>query len=137
MRTRKFKRGVMWACTGVAVLVAAVTAIDIMIPSYYDWKDYYDAAIAEREEQKYLNSLPFEFLGISATLADGVESYKNGKAAPENEDLRVIAHFTEKGKDFDEVLRSGDFEISYPDSFSQSGGNITVSYSYTPEAEGE
>ena len=33
MRTRKFKRGVMWACTGVAVLVAAVTAIDIMIPS--------------------------------------------------------------------------------------------------------
>lgn len=39
MRTRKFKRGVMWACTGVAVLVAAVTAIDIMIPSYYDWKE--------------------------------------------------------------------------------------------------
>lgn len=137
MRTRKFKRGVMWACTGVAVLVAAVTAIDIMIPSYYDWKEYYDAAIAEREEQKYLNSLPFEFLGISATLADGVEYYKNGKAAPENEDLRVIAHFTEKGKDFDEVLRSGDFEISYPDSFAQSGGNITVSYSYTPEAEGD
>ena len=104
-----------------------------MVPSYVAYKKYYDAAIAERDHQKYLNSLPLEFLGISAELSEGKEYYTDGKAHPENEDFTVTAHFTEKGKEFDKILRADDFVVTTPEDFASKGGKIVVSYTYTPE----
>ena len=67
----KTKKGVKTSVGIVAALVAVVSTISIMVPSYVAYKKYYDAAIAEREHQKYLNSLPLEFslklLAISMT----------------------------------------------------------------------
>lgn len=129
----KTKKGVKTSVGIVAALVAVVSTISIMVPSYVAYKKYYDAAIAEREHQKYLNSLPLEFLGISAELSEGKEYYTDGKAHPENEDFTVTAHFTEKGKDFDKILRTDDFVITTPEDFASNGGKILVSYTYTPE----
>lgn len=129
----KTKKGVKTSVGIVAALVAVVSTISIMVPSYVAYKKYYDAAIAEREHQKYLNSLPLEFLGISAELSDGKEYYTDGKAHPENEDFTVTAHFTEKGKDFDKILRTDDFVVTAPEDFASKGGKIVVSYTYTPE----
>lgn len=129
----KTKKGVKTSVGIVAALVAVVSTISIMVPSYVAYKKYYDAAIAEREHQKYLNSLPLEFLGISAELSDGKEYYTDGKAHPENEDFTVTAHFTEKGKDFDKILRTDDFVVTTPEDFASKGGKIVVSYTYTPE----
>ena len=121
----------------VALTMCIVGALAFMIPSWTSYKSYYDAAVAEREHQKYLNSLPLELLGISAELADGVTYYDNGRARPETEDFSVTAHFTEKGKAFDEKLRANDFDISVPDGFTEKGGVVTVSYTWTPEATDE
>ena len=121
----------------VALTACIVGALAFMIPSWTSYKSYYDAAVAEREHQKYLNSLPLELLGISAELADGVTYYDNGRARPETEDFSVTAHFTEKGKAFDEKLRANDFDISVPDGFTEKGGVVTVSYTWTPEATDE
>ncbi len=129
----KTKKGIKTSVGIVAALVAVVSTISIMVPSYVAYKKYYDAAIAEREHQKYLNSLPLEFLGISAELSEGKEYYTDGKAHPENEDFTVTAHFTEKGKDFDKILRTDDFVITTPEDFASKGGKIVVSYTYTPE----
>ncbi len=129
----KTKKGVKTSVGIVAALVAVVSTISIMVPSYVAYKKYYDAAIAERDHQKYLNSLPLEFLGISAELSDGKEYYTDGKAHPENEDFTVTAHFTEKGKDFDKILRTDDFVVTTPEDFASKGGKIVVSYTYTPE----
>ena len=52
----KTKKGVKTSVGIVAALVAVVSTISIMVPSYVAYKKYYDAAIAEREHQKYLNS---------------------------------------------------------------------------------
>lgn len=118
----------------IAILICVITALSLMLPSWLSYKEYYDAAVAEREEQKRLNALPLELLGISAELADGVTYYDNGRAHPETEDFSVTAHFTEKGKAFDEKLRANDFDISVPDGFTEKGGVVTVSYTWTPEA---
>ena len=56
----------------IAILICVITALSLMLPSWLSYKEYYDAAVAEREEQKRLNALPLELLGISAELADGV-----------------------------------------------------------------
>ena len=129
----KTKKGVKTSVGIVAALVAVVSTISIIVPSYVAYKKYYDAAIAERDHQKYLNSLPLEFLGISAELSEGKEYYTDGKAHPENEDFTVTAHFTEKGKDFDKILRADDFVVTTPEDFASKGGKIVVSYTYTPE----
>ena len=90
----------------VALTVCIVGALAFMIPSWTSYKSYYDAAVAEREHQKYINSLPLELVGITASLGDGVEYYDNGRAAPNADDFEVMAHFTEKGQSRDELLMS-------------------------------
>lgn len=129
------KKGVKIIAVSLALTVVAVTSISVMVPSYLDYQKYYSEVMSEREHQKYLDSLPLEFLGIEAKLNDGVEYFTDGKANPENDDFSVIAKFTEKGKDFEKVLRSDDFAISCPDDFAAKGGKIEVSYTYTPEAK--
>lgn len=65
----------------------------------------------------------------------GVEYYDNGKASPKNADFEVMAHFTEKGKERDEMLMDDAFTLSFPADFAEKGGTVTVSYSWTPKAE--
>lgn len=123
-----------------AILACAIIAIygcTTILSSYIPWKDYFDNAIAQREHEKYLQSLPFEFLGISVEMADGVVYYQDNRAYPQNDDFTVTAHFTEKGKDSDVILGSEDFTIEYPENFKTEGGTITVSYSYQPEGTKE
>ncbi len=122
---------------GVAVIIITASVLSIMLPSYISWKEYYEAVLAEREEQKRVQSLPLELLGISAELAENVTYYDNGKAAPVNGDFNVRAHFTEKGKEFDEILEPNAFEISVPENFRSKGGNVQISYTFTPEAKEE
>lgn len=133
-KSRKFIIAMM--CL-VAAIVIAVTAVCFMVPSWRSYKEYYDAAIAEREHQKYLNSLPLEFVGISASVADGVVYYDNGRATPKRSDFTVTAHFTEKGKEYDELLDSDDYTLDVPGDFAQNGGTVTISYTYTPESAGD
>ena len=119
----------------VALTVCIVGALAFMIPSWTSYKSYYDAAVAEREHKKYLNSLPLELVGITASLGDGVEYYDNGKAAPKADDFEVMAHFTEKGQSRDELLMSDVYSVKAPADFAQNGGTVTITYSWTPTAE--
>lgn len=114
------------------VIVVAV-ALGVMFGSYGNWRGYYDRLMAEREHQKYLESLPLEFTGISAALADGVVFYDNGTADPEAYDFTVSANFTEKGREFSRKLSLGDYSIEVPDDFADHGGAVTISYTYQPE----
>lgn len=119
-----------------ALVICAIVALSVMVPAWATYKDYYDTAIAEREHKKYLNSLPLELLGITANLGAGVEFYDNGKAAPTTDDFEVMAHFTEKGQERDEMLMPSDFELIVPADFAQKGGTVTIKYSWTsPTAE--
>ena len=120
----------------VAVIVCIIGAMSFMIPSWVSYNEYYKAAKEEIENQKYINSLPLELVGISAELAQGVEFFDNGKASPIAEDFDVMAHFTEKGQARDEMLMAGDYSIAVPADFTENGGTVTVSYSWTsPNAE--
>ena len=123
-------------CIVLSALICVVSTMSIMIPSYVSYKKYYDKAVEEREYQKYLQSLPLEFLGISAEVKDTVTYYDNGRAYPTADDFSVTAHFTEKGRDFDEKLRSGTYEITVPDGFAANGGTVRVSYTFTSDNEG-
>ena len=114
------------------VIVVAVT-LGVMLGSYGNWRGYYDRLMAEREHQKYLESLPLELTGISAALADGVVFYDNGTADPEAYDFTVSANFTEKGREFSRKLSLGDYSIEVPDDFADHGGAVTISYTYQPE----
>ena len=114
------------------VIVVAV-ALGVMFGSYGNWRGYYDRLMAEREHQKYLESLPLELTGISAALADGVVFYDNGTADPEAYDFTVSANFTEKGREFSRKLSLGDYSIEVPDDFADHGGAVTISYTYQPE----
>ncbi len=118
-------------------VVATILTISFMVPSWLDYKNYYDTLIAEREYQKYINGLPLEFLGISAELSDGVIYYDNDSAEPIEEDFVVKANFTEKGRAFDKAISSNDYTISVPENFAIAGGIITVTYIYTPEQKDE
>lgn len=114
------------------------TVIGIMVPSYTSWKSYYDAAIAERDHNRYLSKLPADCLGITATLNENVVYYDNGKASPKNTDFTVVAHMTEKGVESDKILFPSEYTVMPEKDFSKKGGNLTVSYTFTPEAkEGE
>ena len=129
------KKFLVTFCIVLSVLIMIIAPLSIMVPSYMSYKEYYDNIIAEREHEKYLQSLPLEFLGISAELKDGVEYYDNGRSYPGVDDFNVTAHFTEKGRDFDEKIRTGSYEIDVPDDFAENGGNVRVSYTYTPDGE--
>lgn len=131
-RNRKFLSVLIIA---VALTVCIVGALAFMIPSWTSYKSYYDAAVAEREHKKYLNSLPLELVGITASLGDGVEYYDNGKAAPKADDFEVMAHFTEKGQSRDELLMSDVYSVKAPADFAQNGGTVTITYTWAPEAE--
>lgn len=123
-----------------AILACAIIAIygtTTILSSYIPWKDYFDKAMAQREHEKYLQSLPFEFLGITVEMADGVTYYQDNRAFPSNEDFKVTAHFTEKGKDSDVILGAEEFTINYAADFNLTGGDITVSYSYQPDGTTE
>lgn len=130
-KSKKFLTGIS---VGTACIIAVSATLGIMLPSYFSWKSYYDTAIADRDHQKYLQSLPLECTGITATLNDNVKYYANGKAEPKADDFTVIAHFTEKGNDFDEILLSDAFTVQPVIGFAQNGGTVTVKYVYTPEA---
>ena len=74
------KKGVKIIAVSLALTVVAVTSISVMVPSYLNYQKYYSEVMSEREHQKYLDSLPLEFLGIEAKLNDGVEYFTDGKA---------------------------------------------------------
>ncbi len=119
---------------GVAcALIALILGLSLMFGSYGEWKTYYDAVIKEKEHQKYLQTLPLELLGISASLAEGVVYYDNDTADPVLSDFVVTANFTEKGRDFTKKLSVSDYTIDIPDDFALKGGSITVSYTWQPE----
>lgn len=114
-------------------IVAIVTTLSVMLPSHAEWKKYYDNVMAEKREKERLNSLPFEFLGISAELNQDVKYYDNDSAYPEKVDFTVKANFTEKGKDFTKKLSSKEYTMTVPEDFAKNGGTIVFSYSYQPE----
>ena len=113
----------------VALIVCVSSSIGIMTGSYTEWKEYYDAIMY----QKYLESLPLSFEGISAKKSDAVEYFADGSAIPEKDDFIVTAHYTEKGKEFDEILDSSAYTMTVPEDFTENGGEISFSYVYQPE----
>lgn len=134
MSKLKISRRMITLIVGIGcAVIAVVVALSLMLGSYGSWKGYYDRLMAEREHQKYLESLPLEFTGISAALADGVVFYDNGTADPEAYDFTVSANFTEKGREFSRKLSLGDYSIEVPDDFADHGGAVTVSYTWQPE----
>lgn len=128
-----FKKRKFWTISTIsaAFLACAIIVPVVIVPSYLKYQEYYNNMKSDLEHQKYLNSLPLELKGISATLAEDVYFYANGRATPSNEDFDVVAHFTEKGKDFDEKLQPSDFSIAAPEDFSLKGGVVNISYTYT------
>lgn len=116
-----------------ALTIFAVTSVSLMTTSYSEYQEYYQAVMAEKEYQKYLDTLPLSFDSLSVSVNDGVTYYATGKARPSKEDLTVIAHFSEKGKAFDRILDASEFELVVPADFSTEGGSITVKYLYQPE----
>ena len=89
--------------SAVAALVVMVVAIfSIMVPSYSEYQPYYDSVMQEKEYDKYVSTLPLEFVAISAELNEGVEFYEGD--VPEKGDFFVKATFTEKGKEFENMI---------------------------------
>lgn len=82
-----------------------------------------------------MQTLPLEIKGLTAELNDNVVYYDNGKASPKNSDFSVVAHFTEKGRDFDEILQPTVFDIDVPAGFATEGGTVRVVYEWTPPAD--
>lgn len=116
-----------------AAVIFVTSSMVVMSTSHDEWLEYYNNAMAEKENDKYLNSLPLTYEGVSASVKEDVVYYANGKALISKEDLNVVAHFSEKGKVTDKILNSEDFEIEVPESFSTSGGTVIVKYLYQPE----
>ena len=64
-KSKKFLTGI---AVGASVIIVGSSTLGIMLPSYFSWKEYYDAAIADRDYQKYLQTLPLEItLPITTT----------------------------------------------------------------------
>lgn len=137
MKIKNGKKFVRTIALALAATVCVVSCSSVMISSYVSYNDYYNTLMEEKEHQKYLQSLPLVCLGITAELNDGKEYYTDGLANPTADDFAVTAHFTEKGKDFDKILSSSDFEISVPENFAQNGGKVTVKYVFTPTKANE
>ena len=121
----------------VALVIFAAATVNFISESYAEYQEYYQAIMADKEYQKYLETLPVTFEGLSVSVNDGVTYFATGKARPKKEDLTVIAHFSEKGKIFDRILDYSEYELVVPADFSTNGGSVTVKYLYQPEkAEG-
>ncbi len=114
-------------------IVAIVATLSIMIPSKVGYDKYFKAAMEEKKQREYLNSLPLELIGITAELADTVKYYDNNTAEPVASDFVVKATFSEKGREYTKKLAARDYTISVPEDFAKKGGTITVSYVFTPE----
>ena len=114
-------------------VIAIVATLSIMIPSKVGYDKYYKAAMEEKKQREYLNSLPLELKGITAELADTVKYYDNNTAEPVASDFVVRATFSEKGREYTKKLAARDYTISVPEDFAKKGGTITVSYVFTPE----
>ena len=81
-------------------VIAVVTTLSVMIPSYTSYKEYYDAAMAEKKEKERLNALPLEFLGISAELDKNVKYYDNDTAGSQCADFFLKRKFYRKRQRF-------------------------------------
>ena len=114
-------------------VIAIVATLSIMIPSKVGYDKYFKAAMKEKKQREYLNSLPLELIGITAELADTVKYYDNNTAEPVASDFVVKATFSEKGREYTKKLAARDYTISVPEDFAKKGGTITVSYVFTPE----
>ncbi len=117
----------------VALAIFLSSTITFMAESYKEYQEYYQAIMADKEYQKYIETLPVSFDGLTVTLNDGVTYYATGKARPKKDDLTVIAHFSEKGKEFDRILENAEYELIVPTDFATNGGSIVVKYLYQPE----
>ncbi len=121
----------------LSFILCIVCGLSIMLSSFLEYNAYYTLAKKAKEEQKYINSLPFEFVGITAELSDDVVYANNGGAKPTEDDFVVRANFTEKGKESSKILSPTEYTISVPDTFVTSGGTVVIEYIYQPEkAEG-
>ncbi len=118
-----------------ALIVMIVASINVMVPSYSEYQDYYNGVMQEKEYDKYVESLPLEFVGLFAELNEGVEFFEG--ETPKKSDFLVKALFTEKGKEINKILNPEDFEITVPADFYANGGTVTVSYKFVPEKESE
>ena len=123
--------------TIAAIVALMVIAVSAMTTSYAEYKVYYDALMADKEYNKYLDSLPFTFEGISVELNDSVTYYATGKATPKKSDFIVTAHFSEKGKETNTILSITEYELYVPADFSTNGGKVTIKYVYQPEKDAD
>ena len=81
----------------VIILAAAIfitASLSLMTSSYAEWAEYYNNAMAEKESQKYFESLPLTFEGVTIKMAD----------APLVEGAVAAAVTASMGMDLDTVL---------------------------------
>lgn len=130
----KSKKGLIKLISIIAAGVIAVGAtLAIVLPSFLQHKQYTDAVNEEKSNQEYLDSLPLTLNGITAQLNDDME-YFSGET-PSKGDFLVKAQFSERGKDFERILTTAEYDISVPETFASEGGNVTVSYTWTPQSD--
>lgn len=121
----------------IAVLTIGISSLSIMLSSHNEWQDYYDNVMEEKEYQEYLQTLPLTFEGLSVELSDAVTYFDDGFANPTKNDFLVTAHFSEKGKQFDKLLKAEDYELVIPEDFATNGGKVIASYTFIPEGKNE
>lgn len=121
----------------LVTLTIGISSLSIMSSSRKAYDEYYNNIMSEKEYQDYLQSLPLTFEGLSVSLSDTVTYFDDGFASPSKSDFMVTAHFSEKGKEFDKILKEEDFDIVIPEDFATNGGKIIVSYTFQPEGETE
>ncbi len=79
LKPKKHSKGFfvrLFSGTSLAV-IAIATTLSVMIPSYVQWKNYYDHIMAEKAEKARLEALPLVLIGISAELDKKVKYYDN------------------------------------------------------------
>ena len=119
----------------VAAVIFITATFTVMSKSRDEWQDYYDNIMAGKENEKYEESLPLVFEGVSVELKDGVSYYANGKAFVRKEDFQVTALFSEKGKITEKSLEPSEFEMVVPEGFATVGGKVVIKYLYQPPTE--
>ena len=98
----------------LVTLTIGISSLSIMSSSRKAYDEYYNNIMSEKEYQDYLQSLPLTFEGLSVSLSDTVTYFDDGFASPSKSDFMVTAHFSEKGKEFDKILKEEDFDIVIP-----------------------
>lgn len=131
------KKLVRFLSVALALGFVGCTSATTMLESKSAYDKYYQAIMDAKAEQERLNKLPLELKSIDAQLVDGKEYYTDGLAAPTKDDVMVTAHFSEKGKDFDKILGSDEFDMNISSDFAENGGTIEVSYTFVPEKADE